>query len=414
MRKPSLAEWVIITVKKPLLWSRSPEETWMLNPRVRYIINAAQLESLQDTILSVSELKNSRHFNPLQARRNLANSTILVERHRDRGFGDYLFLTGVLNYVKHLSGGTAQIDLYALTDRGRILENHPALSHSTPFSGPISYDNLHLYNYHWFIDSVTEYDEEKDQLNVYDALYKQLGVDPSEVSHQFKRPSISLSNQDYKDLDSLYFFIFNSKKMDLRRQGYYVVAPSTNASLRSAPYNMWLQTIHHLSKIRPVVVVGQPTHTRVPQTDMSYGSFVSQLDSLGANVINLVGNTPIRVVSALISRANCVFSLDSGLLYVSQALRVPCISLWGPIDPFNRIGYDKEYMDLSIWNREACSFAGCSAYHSFPEHKCPRGESQHICEPLYRVHPQQILDKLKVVEDRLASMTKKPSVVSPE
>lgn len=408
MRKPALAEWVIVSVKEPVLWSRSQDETWMLNPRVRYILNAAQLESLQDKVLSVSDLKNARHFNALQARRNLANATILVERHRERGFGDYLFLTGVFNYIKHISGGTAQIDLYALADRGRILENHPTLSHVVPFAGPVSYDNLHLYNYHWFIDTVTEYDEEKDQLNVYDALYKQLGVDPAEVSSQFKRPSMALTNQDYKDLDSLYYFIFHNKKIDLRRQGYYVVAPSTNASLRSAPYSMWLQTIHNLAKIRPVVVVGQPTNARVPQTDMTYGTFASQLDHLGPNVINLIGSTPIRVVAALISRSNCVFSLDSGLLYVAQALRVPCISLWGPVQPFNRIGYDKDYMDLAIWNKDTCNSAGCSAYHEFPVHKCPRASAQTVCEPLYRVHPQQILDKLKNVEDRSAAAVTPP------
>lgn len=372
----------------------------MLNPRCRYIVNAAQVESLQDKIATMSELKNARHHMPLQANRNLSNSTILVERHRDRGFGDYLFLTGPLNYIKHISGGSAQIDMYALVDKGRILENHPALSHEVPFAGPILYDNLHLYNYHWFIDSVTEYDEEKDQLNVYDALYKQLGVDPSAVAPQFKRPSMSLTNQDYKDLDSLYYFVFMHRKVDLRRVGYYVVAPSTNSTLRSANYGMWLQTIYNLSKVRPVVVVGQPTNVRVPSTDMPYGSFVSQLEQIGPNVINLIGGTPIRVVAGLISRASCCFSLDSGLLYVAQALRVPCVSLWGPVAPWARIGYDKDYMDLAIWNKDTCLHSSCYSYHSFPTEKCPRGNSQSVCEPLYRVTPEQILDKVKLVEDR--------------
>jgi hypothetical protein len=407
-RKAPQTDWVIVTVKEPVLWSRSSEETWMLNPRIRYILNSLQVESLQDKVQTITQLKNSRFFNPLHASRNLANSSILVERNRDRGFGDHLFLTGPLNYLKHISGGSAQIDLYTLVDRGRILENHPALSHVTPFAGPVTYDSLGQYNYHWFIDSVTEFDEEKDQLNVYDALYKQLGVEPSQVSPQFKRPSMQLVNQDYRDLDSLFYFIFGSKKIDLRRQGYYVVAPTTNASLRSASYSMWLQTIYNLARVRPVVVVGQQS-SRVPQTDMSYGSFVSQLDQLGSNVINLVGNTPIRVVSALISRANCVFTLDSGLLYVAQALRVPCVSLWGPVSPRARIGYDKDYMDLAIWNQDACNHAPCFSYNDFPEHKCPRGGAQTICEPLLKIHPQQILDKLKIVEDKIASNTKPPA-----
>ena len=404
-RKTSLAEWVVISVKEPVLWSRSPEEVWMLNPRCRYVVNAAQVESLGEKIATLSELKNSRFFTPLQANRNLANATILVERNRDRGFGDYLFLTGPLSYIKHVSGGSAQIDLYALVDKGKILENHPTLSHSVPFAGPIMYDNLHLYNYHWFIDSVTEYDEEKDQLNVYDALYKQLGIDPSTVGNQFKRPSMMLSPQDYKDLDSLYYFLYTNKKIDLRRSGYYVVAPSTNSNLRSASYSMWLKTIHNLSKIRPVVVVGQ-SGSRVPTTDMPFGSFVGQLDQLGPNVINLIGGTPVRVVASLISRAVCCFTLDSGLLYVAQALRIPCVSIWGPVSPWARIGYDKEYMDLAIWNRETCSHASCFAYHSFPVSKCPRGANQTVCELLYSVSTEQIIDKAKLVEDRTSAAPK--------
>jgi ADP-heptose:LPS heptosyltransferase len=398
-RTPSLSEWVIVSVKEPVLWSRSLGEVWMLNPRCRYVINASQVESLGDKIASLSDLKNSRFFSPLQANRNLANSTILVERNRDRGFGDYLFLTGPFDYIKHVSGGSAQIDVYALAEKSKILENHPTLSHPVPFAGPVLYDNLHLYNYHWFIDAVTEYNEEKDQLNVYDALYKQLGIDPSTVSSQFKRPSMLLTPQDYKDLDSLYFYVYSNKKIDLRRTGYYVVAPSTNASLRSAPYSMWLKTIYNLSKARPVVVVGQ-SGSRVPATDMPFGSFVEQLDQLGPNVVNLIGGTPVRVVASLISRSSCCFTLDSGLLYVAQALRIPCVSLWGPVSPWSRIGYDKDYMDLAIWNREACAHASCFAYSGFPVSKCPRGSSQNVCEPLISVTAEQVLDKAKLVEDR--------------
>lgn len=412
-RKPDQPEWVIVTFKEPTLWDRSEHETWMFNPRVRYILNKGQLESLKEQIETVSDLKNSRNYVQLQANKNLASASILVERHRDRGYGDYLFLTGPLNYVKHVSGGAASIDIYALTDRGKILDHNPIFKHKTPLAGPISYDNLHLYNYHWFIDSATEYDEEKDQLNVYDALYKQLGIDPAQVDPRFKRPSMQLVGQDYKDLDSLYYFIYLNKKVDLRRTGYYVVAPSTNSTLRSAPYQTWLTAIQSLASVRPVVVVGQPNSVRAPATDMAYGTFVRQLDQLGPNVVNLVGATPIRVASALISRAVCCFTLDSGLLYVAQSLRIPAVSLWGPISPWSRIGYDREYMDLAIWNRETCQHSACFAYSQFPMDKCPRGSSTRACEPLLTVTASQIVDKAKYVEEKIAVAAAAPKMSSP-
>jgi ADP-heptose:LPS heptosyltransferase len=403
-------EWVIVSFKEPVLWDRSENETWMFNPQRRYILNKNQVESLGDKVDTTTLLKNSRLHNPLLANRNLANSSILVERHRDRGFGDYLFLTGPLNYIKHISGGSANIDVYALCDRGKILDHNPALRFSTALSGPIEYDSLHLYNYHWFIDSVTEYDMEPDQANVYDALYKQLGVEPQSVDPRFKRPSMTLVNQDYKDLDSLYYFVYLQKKIDLRKMGYYVVCPTANANLRSGLYQTWLGIIAKLSKIRPVVVLGQSNSVRAPATDMAYGTFMSHLDNLGQNVINLTGATPIRVACGLISRAACAVTLDSGLLYVAQALRVPAVSIWGPVSPWSRIGYDKDYMDLAIWNREACRFAGCSAYSGFPKDKCPRGESQVVCEPIHTVTVEQVIDKVKYVEKRLSG-EKPPSEV---
>ncbi|HNL70532.1 MAG TPA: glycosyltransferase family 9 protein, partial [Leptospiraceae bacterium] len=59
-------------------------------------------------------------------------------------------------------------------------------------------------------------------------------------------------------------------------------------------------------------------------------------------------------------------TLDSGLLYVAEALRVPTISLWGTHAPAVRLGYDPAYMDLAIWPRENCGAAPCFAYANFP------------------------------------------------
>jgi ADP-heptose:LPS heptosyltransferase len=400
---PPNPEWVVVSFKEPVLWDRSENETWMFNPNRRYIINKNQLSSVAEKIDGgITELKGSRLHNPLLANRNLANASILVERHRDRGFGDYLFLTGPLNYLKHISGGSVNIDIYALCDRGKILDHHPALRYATALAGPIEYDSLHLYHYHWFIDSVTEYDREPDQMNVYDALYRQLGIEPQSVDPRFKRPSMHLVNQDYKDLDSLYYFIYLNKKIDLRRVGYYVVAPTSNANIRSGLYQTWLNTVAQMAKLRPVVVLGQTNSARAPATDMAYGTFMQQLDNLGPNVINLTGATPMRVACGLISRAVCAVTLDSGLLYVAQSFRVPAISIWGPVSPWARIGYDKDYMDLAIWNKEACRFGSCHAYHDFPRDKCPRGDSQVVCELIGTVTPEQILEKVKKIESALS------------
>src|SRR4051812_10644435 len=80
MSKVPQPEWVIVSFKEPILWDRSETETWMFNPRRRYILNKAQLPSFEGKIESLSELRNSRFHVQLQANRNLANANILVER----------------------------------------------------------------------------------------------------------------------------------------------------------------------------------------------------------------------------------------------------------------------------------------------------------------------------------------------
>lgn len=403
-RTAQTPNWVIVTFKKPLQWTRSTSEVWMFNPPRRYILNANQLEKLKPYIATISDLKTGRYYRPLLAgsKQNLHGSRILIERYRDRGVGDMLFMTGPMEYLRHISGATCKIDFYALMDRAQVLAHHPALEHESPLAGPVHYDDLQLYHYSWFAESVTEHDEEIDQLNVYDALYRQIGVEPGQVPQKYKRPSMRLVDKDAQDLDSVYYMLYNQRKVDLRNTPYYVVAPLTNATLRCAPYALWLQLIRELSKARPVVVVGRAGgDAQVPPVDMSFGQFHGELNQMvtgGANVFNLMGDMSIRSIASLISHAVCAVTLDSGLLYVAQALRVPAVSLWGTHAPQVRLGYDKAYMDLAIWPRESCSHSPCFAYAGFPYSKCPRGVNQRSCEVLASIPPESVIEKVTLVE----------------
>ncbi len=373
----------------------------MLNPPRRYIFNTDQLQShqLQPYIDTISDLRNSSKFRPLTASAQLRGTRILVERFRNRGIGDLLFMTGPLSYIRHLTGGTAHVDMYGLVDRSSILRNHPALTFEGVMAGPILYDDLPLYKYHWFVDSVTEHDETPDQLNVYDVLYRQLGLDPNQVPASFKRPSITLVERDYKDLDSLYYMVHRERSIDLRVQPYYVLAPSAVSSLRVAPYAMWLTLAKELSKARPVIFVGNVTgEHQMPQAGMSFGQFYQAAGDLGPRVINLMGNTSIRVVAALLSKAAAAVTLDSGLLYVAQALGTPTISLWGTHAPHTRIGYDPAYMRYAIHKKSVCPAAPCYAYAAFPTDRCVRGGGQSMCEPLSAVEPSDIIGMMEQIE----------------
>ena len=405
---PLVTSWVVVTFKKPLQWGRADDEIWTFNPHVRYILNHHQLEGLKPFISSISELKTGGHYRQLTSSTPLQGAHILVERYRDRGIGDLLFLSGVLQYIHDMSGSTAVIDLYALTDRGGVLRFHPALGSSAsgepygPLAGPVLYDSLPLYTAHWFIEQVTEYVEEPDQLNVYDQLYRQLSIDPKNVSPKYKRPYVYYSVSDWRDLDSIYATAYGAQQVDLRTTPYIVLAPSAYGSLRSAPYRMWLELARILADKFVVSFVGRTTDQgQLPAPDITFGEFYNEVCQIcqrnPKRIFNLIGPTPLRPMMALVARSTACVSLDSGMLYVAQAARVPAVSLWGTHAPHVRLQYDAPYMRGAIWKRETCGASPCWSYAGFPAQKCPQGENQRICQPLASVSPMDVVKRLDLV-----------------
>lgn len=394
---PINTQWLIVTVKEPVMFQQTADETWLFNPNRRYIVNTNRVSAIEQFISTASELDGAALYNRLRAGQNITGAKILVERSRERGIGDLLFLTGVLGFLHHVSGSDIEIDVMAFSDRGIVLTHSPLLSNKCVKCGPLEYDQLRMYNYHWLVNTVTEQDSEGDQLNVYDALFQQLGFQTEDIEACWKRPSAVLVSDDFQDLDRFYQHVWEARKVDLRRIGYFVVAPFSNATLRSMNYSTWFDIIKTLATRRPVVVVGN-TAWRLPTMDMSAGEFHQRVNNIGGGVFNAIDSTSIRVLMALISRSVGLLCLDSAPLYMAQALNIPAISIWGTHAPGARIGYDKNYMDLAIWRTDACKFSPCFAYSQFPVDKCPDGVRQTCCEVTAAVTVDDVLRRVDMIE----------------
>jgi hypothetical protein len=310
-------------------------------------------------------------------------------------------MTGPMAYMHSVTASTVKLDMYALSDRAQVMLHNPLLRHKTTLAGPLIYDAFSNYDYQWMVDVATEFDSEKDQLNVYDCLYQQLGVDYHLVDPRYKRPTAALSDDDKLNFDAFARHIYMERQFDLRKMPYYVVAPLTHSSLRTAPYMKWLELISKLQEARPVVVMGTLTE-RMPSADITAGEFVAMLDRMGRNVVNLISaESPLRVMMAIIANATLAVTLDSGLLFVSQAFRTPAISIWGPMHPGVRLGYDQDYMDLAVWHPENCAHAPCFAFSGFPYHKCPRRMEQVLCEVMINeTFLTDVIAKVEKVEGR--------------
>lgn len=394
--------WVIVTVKGTTALIHSEDEVWYLIPRRRYLMTANLVDKLGTQVDRVSELTaGSSIYKPLDLRRqNMAGAGLLMLRHLDRGLGDLLFMTGLCRFVQHVSGGTCDIHLFSDLDKSQVLLGNPDLAGGSAFSGPVEYDHLARYDSHFLLESATEYDHEPDQLNVYDALFKRAGLDPSAVDPRFKRPYAHATKSDQGAFDSVCYAVgLQCGGLDLRRTGFYAVAPISTSTLRTAPYAMWLELVQMLSKELPVLVLGQ-TYAKTPVSDMTVGEFRTRLAELGPRVIDLVDQTPTRTTMSLIMHAKCLFCLDSGPLYIAQAYRTPAVSLWGTHHPGVRLGYDQDYMELAVWNSQLCPASPCYAHSGFPADRCPLGEQQRLCEPMRLAHAADFLGKLELVKQR--------------
>lgn len=385
------------------MFHQTADETWLFNPNRRYIVNANRAKQIESFIDTVSELDGASLYNRLRSNVDLTGAKLLVERNRERGLGDLLFLTGPLAYFNHLSGNKVEIDVMAFADRGVVLTHSPLISNKCVKCGPLEYDHLRMYNHHWLVNTVTEQDTEGDQLNVYDALYKQLGYDPADVEPRWKRPTATLLSDDFQNLDRFLHYVWDQRKIDLRRIGYFVVAPFSNATLRSMNYKIWLEVIKQLATRRPVVVVGNSS-LRLPDMDISAGEFSQQVAAIGGPVINAVDSTTIRVLMALIARSSGVVCLDSAPLYMAQALNVSAVSIWGTHAPGSRIGYDQNLMNLAVWKQDSCNYSPCFAYGQFPVNKCPEGNKQTCCAVLASVTVDDVLKKVDLLETSNAQL----------
>lgn len=394
------AEWLITTVNAPMTFNRGTSETWFLNPVRRYLFNAAHVRKFEENVESLSDIQGSPLYRPLNAARQMAGKRILVERFRDRGLGDLLFLTGPFAWLHYITGSDIKIHVYAFSDRGQVLQNCPHIDHGTVLVGPTHYADFAEYDAQWLINSVTESSAEQDQLNVYDALFTQIGVDPSTVDPRFKRPHVRIDTGELTALYQFFHTVWSERQFDLRKTGYYVLAPLTHSALRLAPYSYWIALAKELSRRRPVIVIGQQ-HEALPDSDISAGEFLTHMSEAGHQVINLVDRgLALRSVMALISQATALIGLDSGPLYIAQGCRVPAVSIWGPHDPGVRIGYDPDYMALAVWNQEFCQNSPCFAFGRFPIQKCPDGAGQKICQVLRAITVESVLEKVDLIEQR--------------
>jgi ADP-heptose:LPS heptosyltransferase len=132
--------------------------------------------------------------------------------------------------------------------------------------------------------------------------------------------------------------------------GYVVVNPNASDLMieRRWPVERFAELVDRLVEIPgPVVVlVGS-------RAERSHVERLYQMITRPERVVNLAGELSLGALFALLEKARCVITNDTGPMHMAWALGAPTVCLFGPVDP-NQYGWAGRGVEL-IYKRIYCS-----------------------------------------------------------
>jgi len=299
--------------------------------------------------------------------------------YRSRGLGDELMLTAIVRYFREVLGAETYV---AVNQSHRaIWASDYGFSDSLatyPISMPIHLDSVwkakgpSFYDYTFFIESVSEFDGDQEQPNVYDRMFELVGLDPFNIPDRYKRPYLPLSGHDKEEWQKFKVSIRNHYPTLNLEGGYIVWQDNAQNAIRNIPELKKIQILQELAKTGRQVITINDKLINVPA-----GEFFS------------LYFTDLRVLWSLLSNAKLVAGPDSLLIHAAEGLGVPNLGFFGPVSPDSRVRYYANHK--SIWHHDTCNSSPCFHFEKeMPFHKCPRGKEQKTCEVFEGINGEEI------------------------
>ena len=294
--------------------------------------------------------------------------------YRNRGIGDQLIASALSRFFSV----ELKAKCYQLVDRIHELLwwNNPFI-YGQPIRFPLELDGLirgpkgHPF-YDWFIplESISEFDSEREQSNVYDRMFALAGFDPERIPVEYKRPFWAMNQKDLE------------KTRDYYTEGPYVAfqVRSTNIG-RTIPDHVLDLVLSRLNEIgMPILCMDELPLT--PSVKKIVSSYKNARDISGQLKTS-------RAYGAVVSMAKLVVGPDSSAVHFAGVLDLPCIAFFSVLHPDSRVKYYKNC--IPIFNTEKCPHAPCYNFMmELPYHKCPDGKEATYCKTFDSVTTDQI------------------------
>jgi hypothetical protein len=288
------------------------------------------------------------------------------------GFGDQIMAWPV-THILHRMG----FQVHAMVDPGHLTcwWGFPWIK--SVFQFPTYLEHVMLYKHHVLFEMVTNADEHPDQLHPVDSMLLRLGIDPDAVSPDLKviRPAFTAGE-----------LARAKSETGGRKIGIYQLAAAGKTRTLSPE-----QSVSHLVSLANA-------HLDIFWIAL-FDTFVDpahriKAESSGCPNVRSMFFQNLRDLWALVSQASVVVSPDSMMIHVAGSMNIPCVGLWGSIDPKVRTKYYKNH--VALWKQEKCAACPCfQHYNVFPDY-CPSKESD-TCQVLAEISSSEISNAVGVL-----------------
>lgn len=348
-----------------------------MNPGTRYLLDQETANHLQADP-TTTFLEKVTDFEPyykgLERPPHWRGKRVLF--YRNHGIGDQLMFSMLPRVFADILGAIP----YVLCNR--IYEyfwiNNDKV-HGPPLEFPVHLDTVWrakaknqklqpkpFFDYCFFVESVSEWDTEQEQLNVYDRLLEMCGLEPESIPDQYKKPYFPLTQVDI-DSRADYLEKFSEYAGIKLNNGYIMFQLRPTNVGRMLPMDKNYVVLEVLSRLGIPVLCTDEQAISAEEDAM--------IRSL-PNCYNVADSIKdVRLYAALIAGSKLTVGPDSANIHFAAAFNTPAIGLWGPFSPEVRTKYYTN--QVHIWHPELCNNSPCFNYFpALPTHLCPRREKQ--------------------------------------
>lgn len=299
---------------------------------------------------------------------NLENKKLLFMR--TKGKGDILFLSPLIKIIKEKYPNTS-IDFCTIESDHDVLSLIPNIDNKIIF--PIETSKFNEYDYHFVVANLIELSNNDQNRNVYDVYLEHLGLDPKDISSEYKRPIIRRS-------------IF--KEVKDNRIGIHPFATSNVRSLDIRLVNLIINRLEENGF--DVVIFSNEKERELNSLPIKSKKCTWSIDKF---------NDLVRTAEFMRS-CKCIIGVDSSIIHLAQGLGIPSIAIYGPFSSHSRVKY---YKDITIID----SNPDCRCYASGSQYKCPKN---FITSPCLNVDPDTLVNIIKGEEINLQLFVSDPEI----